>query len=149
MMLIAISLAVFAITLTITKSKLFACKREYVEKRYQASKLNKDTPGWLKSLHKVWVAWWTCPMCLGFYVSAVICLFFSANGWFLDTLAVYGLNWLWHCLEDFLFQGARFVEFMSQDNVSSKQPNSELLNLLQSANNNLTASSKEIEEIDA
>lgn len=93
---------VFSITLVITKSRLLACKREYVEKRYQASKLND--PHWIvKFTHKVWHACWTCPMCSGAWVSFVVCLIWGNHGYVADVAISFGLNWLLHLVENFLF----------------------------------------------
>lgn len=101
-MITGLSLIVFAITLTVTKSKLFGTKREFVEKRYQAAKVGDQKPGYL---HWWWHAMWTCPMCLGFWISIIVCAFYPTEFGYVGTcLIIYGLNWLWHCLEDVLFQ---------------------------------------------
>lgn len=99
--LFAGSLAVFAVTLTITKSKLFACKREFVENRYKAAFVGEQRPSFI---HTVWHAWWTCPMCLGFWVALACSPFFVKFGVVFDTLIMYGMNWLLHCLESYLVE---------------------------------------------
>lgn len=47
----ALTLIVFAITLIATKSKVVGGKREFVEKRYEASKVGREKPGWVHT-------WW-------------------------------------------------------------------------------------------
>lgn len=103
-MLLVIALAVFGVTLTVTKSKILACKRDFVQKQYKRAKMFDRDPGFV---HSWWNAMWTCPMCLGFYVAAIFCAIWG-NNFVLDTLAVYGLNWLLHCFEDVMFQMASF-----------------------------------------
>lgn len=98
------SLVVFAITLTVNKSKLMACKREFVDKRYKASFVGADRPNFL---HSVWHAWWTCPMCFGFWVSLIIAMFFSGYGYIFDVLILYSLNWIIHCIENYLVENSK------------------------------------------
>lgn len=50
------ALAVFALTLLVTKSKILAGKREFVEERYESSKVGEQQPGWI---HRCWHAVWT------------------------------------------------------------------------------------------
>lgn len=99
--LVAASLVVFAITLTVNKSKLFAGKREFVTKRFKSSFVDNMRPTFI---HKIWNAWWSCPMCLGFWVSLIIAPSFTCFGYVFDVLIIYGLNWLIHCLENYLVQ---------------------------------------------
>lgn len=107
--LIVASLVVFAITLIITKSKILAAKREFVKQTYAATKLF-EKPSWP---HRVFHAIATCPMCCGFWISLLVCIHFSEFGYFYDVLIVFGLNWLWHCLESVLFFGGKFLEEIS------------------------------------
>ena len=104
MNLLAGSLVVFAITLTVNKSKVFGGKREFVQKRYEASKVGNQKPSFL---HRVWHAWWTCSMCLGFWVSLVIAPSFRSYGYVFDVLIMYGVNWLIHCVEDYLVENSQ------------------------------------------
>ena len=95
------SLVVFAITLTITKSKIMGCKRQFVQNRYNAVIDNNENPCFL---HEFWNALWNCPMCCGFWVALATAPFLTNEvGMICGTLSVYGLNWLFHCLEDFLY----------------------------------------------
>lgn len=112
MNLLAAALVVFAITLTVNKSKLFACKRRFVEERYKSSQVGGKRSG---KLHFWWHAMWTCPMCFGFWVSLVICLFFRTYWYGFDVLIVYGLNWLLHCVESALFHFGKFFEILLDD----------------------------------
>lgn len=105
--LIAASLVVFAITLIITKSKILSCKRKFVEKRYKSSFINGGRPHWI---HSWWHAMWNCSQCSGFWVSIIVVVFFKEFGYFFDVLIVFGLNWLWHCLESALFFGSKLLE---------------------------------------
>lgn len=104
--IIITSLVVFALTLLLAKSKIFACKREFVKKRYAASKV-ADKPNFI---HIWFHAMWTCPMCSGFWLALPICLFFCEANWIVSVLAVFGLNWLWHCLENVLFNLGEILE---------------------------------------
>ena len=96
------SLVVFAITLTVTKSKIMGCKRQFVQDRYDAVLDNEETPCFL---HEWFHAIWTCPMCSGFWVSLATSfgLYDSWQEIAIGTLCAYGLNWLLHCVEDFLY----------------------------------------------
>lgn len=99
--LVALSLVNFALTLIITKSKIMAGKREFVEKRYESSKVGNMKPSFI---HRWWHAIWTCPMCSGFWFAIPICLVSDTTcNLFFDVLIIFGLNWLWHCLENVLF----------------------------------------------
>jgi len=99
--ILAGSLVVFAITLTVNKSNLLAGKRDFVQKRYEISKLDGQKPS---LIHSVWHAWWTCPMCFGFWMSLIIACYFSAYGYIWDVLLIYGMNWLIHCAENYLVE---------------------------------------------
>lgn len=107
MWLIINTFVVFAITLIITKSKVLAGKREFVERRYEASKVGDQHPGWV---HRWWHALITCPMCSGFWVAIPICFFYPAFGLFIDVMVVFGANWIVHCIENWLFFGGKFAE---------------------------------------
>jgi hypothetical protein len=107
---IHLALIVFGITLLITKSRLFACKREYVDKRYKASKQNTGTPWWIRWIHRIWHAIWTCPMCSGAWWSLVVCAFWGAHGYIADVIISFAINWLIHCGESFLFWLAKYFE---------------------------------------
>lgn len=103
--------AIFGFTLLITKSKIFACKRKFVEDQYQASLVANIYPWYVKFVHEWWHAMWTCPMCLGVWVSAISVIFYPVSGyWILDLLSVSGGNWLLHCLEEFLYKIAQYFE---------------------------------------
>ncbi len=112
MNLIALSFAVFAITLVLTKAKVLAGKREFVKQRYEASKVGSLGPGWI---HRWWHAIWSCPMCAGFWVAIPVCLIFPVYGLFIDVLATFGANWLLHCLESSLFFGGETLEKVSEE----------------------------------
>jgi len=111
MEILVITLITFAITLLVTKSKILGSKREYVQKRYEASKIGKQA-GWItRIIHSWWHAMWTCPMCLGAWVAALLCYLESTGfPWWQATAMVFGLNWLVHCLENFLFQTGYVME---------------------------------------
>lgn len=100
-------LAVFAITLTVTKSKIFACKREFVEKRYDSSWTGQQRPSFI---HTWWHAMFTCPMCLGFWVSLCVAPWVHVIFYPIDALALFGANWLLHCLEASLFEVGNFFQ---------------------------------------
>ena len=97
------TLVVFAITLTITKANIFHAKRKFVDERYKFAVENGNS----NFIHRLWHAWWTCPMCLGFWVALATSPFFIYFGIIWDTLIVYGLNWILHCIEDFLVTNSR------------------------------------------
>ena len=97
--IVPLALIVFSIVLVLTKSKILAGKREFVEERYELAKNNGD-PGWV---HRWWNAIWTCPMCCGFWMALPVCLFWPVYGYIADVMIVFGLNWLFHCLENALF----------------------------------------------
>lgn len=112
MSILVSSLVVFSITLVLTKSKILACKRKFVENRYQDSKRNKH----LSFTHRWWRAVWTCPMCSGFSVAVIVC-YFTSDGWFiyiLDVATAFGLNWLLHCIENALFQCGKYFEHKNE-----------------------------------
>ena len=113
MWLIINSFVVFALTLIVTKSKILAGKREFVEQRFIASKINEEEPGWI---HRWWHAIWTCPMCAGFWIAIPICLIYPVFGLFVDVLVIFGANWLLHCLENLLFFTGKLAEDL--DNAS-------------------------------
>lgn len=101
------SLVVFTLTLLVTKSKLFACKRDFVVKRFEES-VNPTF------IHYVWHAIWTCPMCSGFWFAFIVCLFFPCCGWIFDVLIISGINWIIHCLESLLFETAYFFKKINE-----------------------------------
>jgi len=105
--LIINTFVVFALTLILTKSKVLAGKREFVEQRYEASKVGDQQPGWI---HRWWHALWYCPMCSGFWIAIPICFFYPAFGLFVDIMVVFGANWIVHCLENLLFFSGEVVE---------------------------------------
>ena len=105
---------VFALTLILTKSKILAGKREFVEQRYDAAKVGNQRPGWV---HKIWHAIMTCPMCSGFWVAIPICFFYPAYGLFVDVLVVFGANWLVHCFENLLFFSGKLAEDVSDIDI--------------------------------
>lgn len=107
---------VFALTLILTKSKVLAGKREFVEERYAAAKVGDQQPGWF---HRWWHALWYCPMCSGFWIAIPVCFFYPAYGLFIDVLVVFGVNWLVHCLENLLFFSGKLAEDV--DNVDFKE----------------------------
>lgn len=107
MMLITNAFVVFALTLIITKSKIMAGKREFVEQRYEAAKVGNQRPS---CVHGIWHAIITCPMCSGFWFSIPIALLFPVYNIFLDVLVLFALNWIIHCIENFLFFGGETLE---------------------------------------
>lgn len=114
MTLIVNTFIVFALTLILTKSKVLAGKREFVEQRYDAAKVGDQQPGWV---HKIWHAWWTCPMCSGFWVAIPVCFLYPAYGLFADIMVVFGANWLVHCLENLLFFSGKLAEDISDIDI--------------------------------
>lgn len=105
------SLVVFALSLLLTKSKIFAGKREFVEQRYEAVKTTGDRPGWI---HRIWHAWWTCPMCSGFWIAIPVCVIYPIEFIVVDVLVVFALNWLLHCIENVLFFSGEVAEQLSE-----------------------------------
>lgn len=103
-------LVVFSLTLILTKSRVLAGKREFVEQRYEASKVGPQNPTWV---HRIWHALWTCPMCSGFWMAIPVCFFCPAYGIFIDVSVVFGANWLVHCVENLLFFSGKFAETLS------------------------------------
>lgn len=110
-------LIVFSLTLILTKSKVLAGKRDFVELRYEASKVGDQQPGWI---HSWWHALWTCSMCSGFWIAIPICLFYPVYGPFVDILVVFGANWLVHCLENLLFFSGKLAENLSDINLEEQ-----------------------------
>jgi hypothetical protein len=102
-----ISLIVFSLVLLLTKSKILACKRQFVEERYKAAFVNNQKPG---IIHIWFHAMWTCPMCSGFWISLLVCLFYPIYNIVADTLIVFGINWLLHCIENILFHKGKLLE---------------------------------------
>ena len=103
------SLIVFAITLLITKSKIFGCKRQYVDKRYKASQINQDDNNrFMSMIHSIWHAWWTCPMCCGMWTSAAVCVLSPVYYVPTDILVIFSFNWGLHCAEDFLVEAVKY-----------------------------------------
>lgn len=100
-------LSVFAVTLVITKSKIMSCKRQYVQERYKASWAGEQRP---RVIHTIWHAFWTCSMCCGFYVSLALAPWFYVSGYVFDVLALFGANWLLHCVESSLFEIGKYFE---------------------------------------
>ena len=112
MNLLILTLLTASIVLIITKSKILGAKREFVHERYlaakESAKIDGSKVGWI---HVVWHAWWTCSMCLGYWVAAVVCYIYPTEyGWLATTLVVGFLNWLIHCVENILFQIGYFFE---------------------------------------
>lgn len=100
-----LSFIVFSITLLITKSKILAAKREFVQKRYESSKIN-GSPSFI---HRIWHAIWHCPMCSGFWVALIVYIFCHQFVFF-DVIIAFGLNWILHCVENVLFQFGKILE---------------------------------------
>lgn len=109
--MIANSFVVFGITLILTKSKILAGKREFVDKRYQADKIDGE-PSWI---HRWWHAMWHCPMCSGFWAAVLVNLFWGPSLIY-GTLFVFGFNWLLHCLENVLFGAGEMFESDEKEN---------------------------------
>jgi len=101
------SLVVFAITLIITKSRIMACKRFFVEERYQFVLDSGEIPC---LLHEWWHAMFVCEMCCGFWVALATAPYLSECGIVVGTLAAFSGNWLLHCLEDYLYVKKERVE---------------------------------------
>ena len=106
MNIVEVSLIVFTFTLLVTKSKIFACKRIFVSERYNQVKVFENPC----FLHEVWNAIWNCSMCSGFWFAIPVCLIFPVHNIFADILIVFGLNWLWHCIENILFNGGELLK---------------------------------------
>ena len=117
-----LTLITFAITLIVTKSKIMGGKREFVEQRYEASKVGNHKPG---MIHTWWHAMWTCPMCLGFWVALPLSILSTTCPWWAALFIVFGLNWLVHCLENFMFQVGYFLENSTdKEKILNKDGNS-------------------------
>lgn len=94
------SLVVAAIVLVLTKSRIWACKRQFVDHRYQNA---KQVYGRVSFIHAWWHALNTCAMCSGFWISAIVAWYWPCEwGWTRETLAYFFLNWMMHCLESVL-----------------------------------------------
>ena len=114
---------VFSITLILTKSKILAGKREFVEQRFQASKVANQKPGFV---HSVWHAIFTCPMCSGFWIALILCWIYPKYGLFRDVMIIFGLNWIFHCVESFLFFNSENAENkVNLTEISQKEEKSE------------------------
>lgn len=100
-----LSFMIFSITLLITKSKILAGKREFVNLRYEASKVNNQKPLFI---HRIWHAIWTCSMCSGFWVGLFLALIFQFN--FFELVCSFGINWLLHCIENTIFSLGKILE---------------------------------------
>lgn len=106
-------LVVFAITMVVTKSTLFGCKRKYVIDRYEHVK-KFGRPG---IIHRIWHAAWTCSMCSGMWFSAgTIPLVYPSRivGFAPDwksgvclCLTGFAINWLLHLTEDKWYAAGR------------------------------------------
>ena len=105
-------LIVFSLVLILTKSKITAGKREYVEQRYISAKVGDNKPS---IIHRWWHALWSCSMCSGFWFSLLIAVLRPINSIFADTLVMFGLNWLLHCLESILFFASKWLETKSNE----------------------------------
>jgi len=101
-----------SVVLLVTKSKILGAKREFVHERYLAAKESaKIDGGKVGYIHTWWHAMWTCSMCLGYWVAAVVCLIWATEyGWVASVLVVGFLNWVVHCFENLLFQAGYFLE---------------------------------------
>jgi hypothetical protein len=112
-------LSVFAIVLIITKSSILNCKRQFVINRYIYSKQN----GIPCFLHTWWFKMWTCAMCLGFWISIIIVLLLPIKNniilCVINILAVFGANWLLHCLEELLFYSSEYFKVLSRNSDGS------------------------------
>ncbi len=116
-----LSMIAFAITLIVTKSTILGSKREYVKKRYDASFVNGQKPGYI---HWFWHAMWTCPMCLGFWVALPLA-YFNDTGYqtWAATLIIFGINWLIHCAENVMFQSGHLMETLGSKEVINNVKN--------------------------
>lgn len=113
MLLLINAIMVFSITLIITKSKIMASKREFVELRYESAKVGGQKPN---LIHSWWHAFMTCPMCSGFWISIIIHFCFPIYGIVIDVLTCFAINWLIHCLENILFySGELFKEILESE----------------------------------
>lgn len=101
-------LVTFALTIIWTKSKIFACKRQFVINRYKSSQVGGQRPS---LIHSIWHACWTCPMCSGFWVALVVSWFIDSNISYIGcTLGSFAVNWLLHCVEDLTFNMGKYFE---------------------------------------
>ena len=101
------SLVTFSIVLIITKSKILACKRKFVDERYKHVLEQKEKPCFLHKWHH---AFWTCSMCCGFWIAAATSHWLSPLNILWGTLSATGINWLFHCLENYLFWAGKTYE---------------------------------------
>ncbi len=122
--IIVLTLVTFAITLVVTKSKILGSKREFVQKRYDASKIGRRSGYIVRCIHSWFHAMWTCPMCLGAWVAALLC-YLEPTGfaWWKATSMIFGLNWLLHCLENVMFQIGYFTERLADKEVATELKN--------------------------
>ncbi len=107
MNILAVSFIVFSIVLVLTKAKILAAKREFVEKRYEASKVAGGKPNFI---HRWFHSIWNCPMCCGWWIALIVCWFYPVYGYVADVFIVFGINWLLHCLENILFYSGKKLE---------------------------------------
>lgn len=134
-MLLFLGFLAYALSLIWTKSKILGGKREFVEKEYQVAKQNaKREKRGVSFIHRWWRALWTCAMCCGFWMAMVTWVLpvpcpWPSVPWWLWTpacvLVVFGLNWLIHCVEDFLFSIARLailIEKILKNGEKDDQP---------------------------
>lgn len=91
---------VAGIVLLITKSRLFACKRQFVTYRYKAAFVNGKKPSFV---HRIFHAIMTCPMCSGAWLGMLVCYYLPIYNYFVDLVLVFFINWVFHEVEDVLF----------------------------------------------
>lgn len=115
------SLVVFAITWLLTKSKILAEKREFVELRYQASKVN-GRPSWIG---RIIYANFTCPNCAGMWASIPVAIINPCCGYIFTILSAFSINWLLHCIENTLFFAGKVLEEIDSSIVASKNTEKE------------------------
>ena len=84
-----------------------AWKREFVEKRYEAAKVNGQTPHFV---HAWWKALWTCPMCSGFWFAIPVCYLYPYSSLLSDVFIVFGINWIVHCMENLIFHAGELIK---------------------------------------
>jgi hypothetical protein len=49
-------------------------------------------------------------MCLGFWIALAVAPWSAVVFYPIDALALFGANWLMHCLEEFMFGAGKFFE---------------------------------------
>ena len=101
--LIINSFVVFSLTLILTKAKILTSKRKFIEERYKLT----EKPN---IFHKWFHAMFVCPMCSGFWISLFIAFFYPVYSLLVDTLVMFGCNWIIHCVEECLYGIAQFFE---------------------------------------